>query len=102
MTDRELLKLTTKMRQMLEVQGRSGNWDFDPYMHGMYNGMESMLSLVENREPAYREAPSEWKQHPLQRKPLTDDEIWEIVQPHWDCFRNARAIERAHGIGDKE
>ena len=48
-------------REMLEVQGCDGNWDCDEYMHGMYNGMEFMLSLAEGREPVFREAPKKWK-----------------------------------------
>ena len=47
-------------REMLEVQGRSGNWDCDPYMHGLYNGMEFMLSMIEQREPQFRNAPKKW------------------------------------------
>lgn len=49
-----------KMREMLEVQGRNGTWDCSPYFHGMYNGMEFMLAMVEKREPVYRTAPSTW------------------------------------------
>ena len=48
------------MRDVLEVQCRDGNWNFDPYMHGMYNGMELMMALAEGRDPNYREAPEQW------------------------------------------
>ncbi len=35
------------------------------------------------------------------RKPLTDGELWEMwVESPSDVLRFARAIERAHGIGD--
>lgn len=49
-----------RMREMLDIQGRDGNWNYDGYMHGMYNGMEFMMSIYEGREPVYRDAPSEW------------------------------------------
>lgn len=49
------------MREMMEIQGSDGNWNYDEYMHGMYNGMEFMLSIVEGREPIYREKPDKWK-----------------------------------------
>lgn len=40
---------------------------------------------------------------PPQRKPLTDETLWEMwVKSPSDVFRFARAIERAHGIGEKE
>ena len=49
-----------KMKNVLEQQGQQGTWNYDPYMHGMYNGMELMMALVEGRDPDYREAPEEW------------------------------------------
>lgn len=49
------------MKVMIEIQGRDGNWDYDPYMHGLYNGMEMVLALAENREPQFRKAPFVWR-----------------------------------------
>jgi hypothetical protein len=49
-----------KMREMLNCQGQSGNWNCNSYMHGMYNGMEYMLAMLENREPVFRSAPKVW------------------------------------------
>lgn len=49
-----------KLRELVEVQGQHGNWDYDPYMHGMFNGMELLLSLLEGREPQFRKAPEAW------------------------------------------
>lgn len=49
-----------KMKNVLEAQGQRGTWDYDPYMHGMYNGMELMMALAEGRDPDYKEAPEEW------------------------------------------
>jgi hypothetical protein len=43
------------MRSLLNIQGQSGNWDYNDYMHGMYNGMELMLSVAEKREPIFKE-----------------------------------------------
>lgn len=54
-------KHVDQMKEMLEVQGQDGNWNSDSYMHGMYNGMEFMLSIVEDREPVYKKAPDQWK-----------------------------------------
>ena len=52
--------VTETMRQMLEVQGQHGNWNYDSYMHGLYNGMEYMVALAEKREPKFRDAPETW------------------------------------------
>ena len=48
------------LKEMLEVQGADGNWNYDSYMLGMYNGMEFALSIMEGREPFYRCAPEKW------------------------------------------
>lgn len=78
------------MREMVKIQGADGNWDYDEYMRGMYNGMELMLSVIENREPVYKEAPGTASKtgdtkdltadeiiagtiQPLSNKPLTPD-----------------------------
>ena len=39
--------------EMLELQGRNGNYNYDSYMLGLYNGMEYIISLFETREPNY-------------------------------------------------
>lgn len=56
MTDNKL----DRMREMVKVQGDNGNWNYDSYMHGMYNGMEYMLAIMEDREPLYRIRPDVW------------------------------------------
>lgn len=53
-------KQLADMRQVLSIQGDDGNWNYNDYMHGFYNGLELMLAIVEDREPVYRDAPDEW------------------------------------------
>jgi len=48
-------KIRHRMRELTNVQGGIGNWNYDNYMLGMYNGMELMLSIAEGREPVYKE-----------------------------------------------
>lgn len=38
---------------MLYIQGQKGNYDYDEYMLGTYNGMEYIIALFETREPNY-------------------------------------------------
>ena len=52
--------LVESVRQMRDVQGMDGNWNYDPYMHGLFNGIEFSLSLIEVREPKFRDAPEKW------------------------------------------
>jgi hypothetical protein len=69
-----------KMKELLEVQGRDGNWNLDQYMQGMYNGMELMVALAEGRDPVFRKAPENWLSAPPQRnwQGLTNEEIEDI------------------------
>jgi len=46
------------VRDQLEIQGRDGNWNYDQYMAGMYNGLECALATLEDREPEYRKLPA--------------------------------------------
>lgn len=48
------------LKDMVEVQGRDGNWNYSPYMRGLFNGMEFMLALVEKREPKFRDEPKRY------------------------------------------
>ena len=48
------------VREMRDVQGYDGNWNYDPYMQGLYNGLEFAVSLLEKREPVFRDAPKQW------------------------------------------
>jgi hypothetical protein len=50
------------VRHQREIQSAHGNWNYSPYMHGMFNGLECALAALENREPQFREAPEQWLQ----------------------------------------
>ena len=41
-------------KEMLDIQGQKGNYDYDEYMLGLYNGMEYIIALFETREPIYK------------------------------------------------
>jgi hypothetical protein len=62
-------ELIRKMRMIKEVQGEDGNWDMDEYMRGMYNGMELLMSIYENRDPDYRDPVA-----------IEDEEVEKIVR----------------------
>ena len=47
------------LRDLVELQGRHGNWDHDDYMCGLFNGMEISLAMLETREPQFRALPKE-------------------------------------------
>lgn len=48
-------ELVEEMKPILERQGSAGNWDYNEYMRGMYNGMEMMMAIAEERSPKFRD-----------------------------------------------
>lgn len=44
----------------VKIQCSDGNWNYDPYMHGMANGMIFALSLFKSGNTEYLEAPAKW------------------------------------------
>lgn len=48
------------LRNLHQIQGNRGNWDYDPYMHGMYNALEIAMAILEGRDPEFRSAPDQW------------------------------------------
>lgn len=48
-------ELLAEFDEMLAIQCTDGTWNYDPYLHGMANGMIFMKSLVDGQEPPYKE-----------------------------------------------
>jgi hypothetical protein len=48
--------------ELLAIQTSSGNWDYNPYMHGMANGMILMRTIISGEEPDYLDAPEHWRE----------------------------------------
>lgn len=51
------------LAEAIEVQGVHGTWNYDPYMHGMYNGLifaQWAMMSGKGDSPPFRDAPAEW------------------------------------------
>jgi hypothetical protein len=49
-----------KMQEIIAIQCSDGNWNYDPYMHGMANGMIYANSLFLDLEPKFLDSPKMW------------------------------------------
>ena len=58
--DNSRKELSAETRKIVDVQLASGNWNYDPYMHGMANGMILLQAMIDEVEPVFLEAPDEW------------------------------------------
>uniref|UniRef100_A0A6M3KDM0 Uncharacterized protein n=1 Tax=viral metagenome TaxID=1070528 RepID=A0A6M3KDM0_9ZZZZ len=48
------------LREQIKIQCSDGNWNYDPYMHGMANGLICALATIEGTEPEYLNPPETW------------------------------------------
>lgn len=51
------------LKSILDLQSQDGNWNFDPYMHGMANGLILAYHIMTASPMAvcpYKEAPKKW------------------------------------------
>lgn len=53
-------ELSEKTRNIVELQLADGSWNYDPYMHGMANGMILMQAMIDGVEPEFLQAPEKW------------------------------------------
>ncbi|MEK6884741.1 MAG: hypothetical protein AABY22_34230 [Nanoarchaeota archaeon] len=52
--------IVEELEELLHIQMMNGNWNYDPYMHGMTNGMILFLSLMKGEVPKFIDAPEKW------------------------------------------
>ena len=60
MTNETMTERLASFQGLLDVQCSDGNWDFDPYMFGMANGMILAAAMMRGEDPKYLDAPKEW------------------------------------------
>ena len=53
-------KALEKLKQITKIQCMNGNWNYDPYMHGMANGLILAQAIMEGKTPKYLHAPIQW------------------------------------------
>lgn len=54
---KEYRTMHKRMGDCLDVQADNGNWNANEYMLGLFNGMEHMMAIVEDRDPQFRSLP---------------------------------------------
>lgn len=57
--DSERKTVREQIQSVLNVQGRGGNWNYNSYMRGMFNGIELCRAIMDGDGPKYRDSPPE-------------------------------------------
>jgi len=55
-----LQKATKSLQDLIDIQCSDGNWNYDPYMHGLANGLLTSRSILDGKEPQFLDAPKQW------------------------------------------
>jgi hypothetical protein len=55
-----LEEIKSSIQDVLKIQGADGNWNYESYMHGMYNGMVLIDSILRGIEPVFKEEPEQF------------------------------------------
>lgn len=50
-----LTKRLNEVKDVLKLAGQDGNWNFDSYNNGLFNGIELARTIMEGGEPQYRQ-----------------------------------------------
>lgn len=76
------------LRKLIKVQGSNGNWDHDPYMYGLLNGMVLAESLLTGDSPEFRDAPPKWRGKSREEKALeTLRDANPALQKAWEEYK---------------
>jgi hypothetical protein len=50
-------EMVLKVKEVHKIQAWHGNWNYSPYMRGLFNGLELALAIMEDRKPSYKNGP---------------------------------------------
>lgn len=56
----KLARALRDLKRIKDIQGADGNWNYSPYMMGMFNGIELAMAIMQDREPVYKEQPESY------------------------------------------
>lgn len=56
----DFIKRTEDVEDVLKIQTSDGNWNYDPYMHGLANGMKLVHCIMQDKNYDPLEAPEKW------------------------------------------
>lgn len=48
------------VKDLVDIAAAPGNYDFDPYMHGLANGLILVHAMLKGEEPVFLNPPERW------------------------------------------
>ena len=62
-----------KLADIVAIQCSDGNWNYDPYMQGMANGLILAQAILTDTDPQFLSAPAEWLHDKPSEAPVEAD-----------------------------
>ncbi len=59
-TANTLISSVEHLKHLVDIQCSDGNWNFNPYMHGMANGLLLALAIFNGVSPKFLNPPKQW------------------------------------------
>jgi hypothetical protein len=53
-------KTIDSLDEIVKIQCADGNWNYDPYMMGLANGLIMAQAIIKGTEPTFLSAPKKW------------------------------------------
>lgn len=60
MAFQRLSKFEKSLKDVTDIQCSNGNWNYDPYMMGMANGLILARAILTGEEAVFMSTPEEW------------------------------------------
>lgn len=54
------MTIQEELDDLIKIQCSNGNWNYDPYMHGLANGLIIANSVASGEDPEFLKAPEIW------------------------------------------
>ncbi len=73
------LGIVSTLKDIRDTQCSDGNWNYDPYMHGLANGLIMALGMFEGGEIDFLDAPAVWlKDNPVSEEKATESSLCKV------------------------
>lgn len=76
----------------IAIQTSDGNWNYDPYHHGMANGLILARATITGEEPKFLSAPRKWGNERLMNEQAGSGIVAEGVRDHGKNATCDRAV----------
>lgn len=86
------------LQDLINIQGQQGNWDVDPYMTGLYNGLILAQSVLTGEEPQFRQTPQKTAATPI--PVIEEPDSWSLVKNLEEVIVFLKGVAIGAGIKD--